>query len=211
MNNCQSQVLFAGMLEKIVLFRPPRLLSVMWRIVRIVLSEQSMQLVDMVQKPSQLLQCYPAECVLESAGGTATDLVCQPARTPITADRYYQPGKVWREYGAHERIDEHRRTINIKPGKTHTLPLTAQPDHTQLLWHLQSTSELLFSIVYIADQNQNEQGTAVFPKQYLYSQKLPEEGVIECQPGVYHIEIYNGNLCFNANVDFSYLLLKENQ
>ncbi|VDK21313.1 unnamed protein product [Anisakis simplex] len=193
--------MYPGMVQKIFLVNPPKLVSALWGLVKRFLNDKNCNLVEIVGNNKELLQYLPKSFVPKEFGGDFVNSVPpgdesgMSQRRKITADDHLRSYEVYRKKGI-PRAKPNHQDIATKSAFTYVVDV---PSGHVLLWDFSANHEVDF-MIYV-DGNKRE---LVYPRLRLISTKLPEEGCIEnLPPNQYTFEFYNGSNFFNLKLDYS--------
>ncbi|CEF63240.1 CRAL-TRIO domain and GOLD domain-containing protein [Strongyloides ratti] len=189
---------FTENMVKLILVRPPGILSVMWQLAKYILDEKTSSQIAFVQKYEELKDYVDESVIPKMFGGTRVDNTgwsetpesCVKAARKVTQDLYYNPEKIYKKYGI-EKIPS-LKSISIKNKHTETVIIKGNVGQ-KIIWHFMTSNELVFDVLIKENgQSHLNEDIPIIPGVYGTCLKLPEQGVIEVEKsGEYHFRWIN--------------------
>uniref|UniRef100_A0A0K0EIE6 CRAL-TRIO domain-containing protein n=1 Tax=Strongyloides stercoralis TaxID=6248 RepID=A0A0K0EIE6_STRER len=191
---------FTENMVKLILVRPPGILSVMWQLAKYILDERTSNQIAFVQKYDDLKDLVDENVIPKMFGGTRIDNTgwsetpesCVKAARKITQDLYYNPNKIFKSNGF-EKIPT-LKSISIKNKHTESIIIKGNIGQ-KIIWHYMTHNELIFDVLIKEDgQSHLNEDIPVIPGVYGTCLKLPEQGIIEVKKnGEYYFRWTNSN------------------
>uniref|UniRef100_A0A0K0FL99 CRAL-TRIO domain-containing protein n=1 Tax=Strongyloides venezuelensis TaxID=75913 RepID=A0A0K0FL99_STRVS len=189
---------FTENMVKLILVRPPGILSIMWQLAKYILDEKTAGQIEFVQKYEELKDYVDESVIPKLFGGTRIDNTgwsetpesCVKAPRKVTQDLYYNSEKIFKKHGF-EKIPP-LKSISIKNKHTESVIIKGKVGQ-KIIWHYMTSNELIFDVLI------KENGTLhlnedipIIPGVYGTCLKLPEQGVIDVvKDGEYHFRWTN--------------------
>ncbi|CAI4227893.1 unnamed protein product [Auanema sp. JU1783] len=191
---------FPDMVQGIYLVNPPRLVSVLWKIARLFLSEHNLKRIEIISDEKEFTKHLPKWFIPKEYGG---DFIAQrphgdesgvSIRQKITSADFYVPYQHYKNHGV-ERPKHNRK--DISPGEAFIIPITV-PEGKSLLWDFTVSGEVEFFIY-----RNKQQHDMVFPRFRLITSKLNEEGSLDNLPDAeYSLFFLNKSGYFTVKLEY---------
>ncbi|PAV84230.1 hypothetical protein WR25_25505 isoform B [Diploscapter pachys] len=140
---------FPEMCSAIYLLHPPRIISLVWSIAKLFLSEENLKRIVICHSEKELSKHLPKWFVPKEYGGDFVNQIPPgdesgvSIRRKITSADYYKPHLHYKKYGI-ERPKPSKKDIG--PGEKFIIPLHVGNDKNLLLWDLTVSGEVEFCI-----------------------------------------------------------------
>ncbi|VDL79544.1 unnamed protein product [Nippostrongylus brasiliensis] len=194
---------YPEVVQRIYLVNPPRVVSLLWKIARLFLTEQNLRKMEIVND-KDMTKHMNGKFVPKEYGGdyVNTDLPGDASgvsiRRKITSADYYQQYQHYELRGVHRPKPAKK---DLHPGEHFTIPIIV-PDGKSLLWDFTTSGEIEFFIY--RDQNERQ---LVYPRLRLVTSKLAEEGVLpNLSGGEYSLVFVNHGSFFTTKLEYAITL-----
>ncbi|CAI2347570.1 unnamed protein product [Caenorhabditis sp. 36 PRJEB53466] len=168
---------YPEMVQRIYLTNPPRLISVLWKIARVFLSEENLKRIEIIGNQTDLATKHlPAWMVPKEYGGEFVNSVPPgdetgvSIRQKITPLDYYKPFQHYKIHGTDRPKPSHK---DVSPAEKFIFKIQV-PAGKKLLWDFTASGEVQFAIF-----RENNPHDLVFPSLHIITNKLNEEGTLE--------------------------------
>uniref|UniRef100_A0A1I7X1S7 CRAL-TRIO domain-containing protein n=1 Tax=Heterorhabditis bacteriophora TaxID=37862 RepID=A0A1I7X1S7_HETBA len=192
---------FPEMVQRIFLVNPPRLISVLWKIARLFLTEDNLKRIEILTDSKDMPKHLPKWFVPKEFGGDFINAKCAgdesgvSIRKKISSADHYQLLCHYKSKGV-ERPKSNRK--DISPGEKFTVPIIV-PEGRCILWDFTVSGEIDFHIYKDKDEL-----CMVYPKLRLVTNKLSEEGILEnLVEGEYSLRFHNRSAYFTVKLEYS--------
>ncbi|CAB3402359.1 unnamed protein product [Caenorhabditis bovis] len=188
--------------QRIYLTNPPRLVSLLWKLARVFLSEENLKRIEIIGNMPDLANKHlPKWLVPKEYGGEFINTVPPgdetgvSVRRKITAMDHYKPYQHYKKYNMDRPKSSHK---DIAPGESFVVPIHV-PHGKSLLWDFTTSGDVHFAIISGKDPM-----NLVYPRLHLLTNKLNEEGVLkELNEGEYCFEFFNPSGSFTLKLEYS--------
>lgn len=194
---------YPEVVQRIYLVNPPRLVSLLWKIARLFLTEQNLRKMEIVGD-KEMTKHMNGKFVPKEYGGdfVNTDLPGDESgvsiRRKITPADHYQPYQHYQLRGV-QRPKPARKDLH--PGEYFVIPIIV-PDGKCLLWDFTTSGEIEFFIYKDKDDR-----SLVYPRLRLVTSKLAEEGVLpNLVAGEYSLAFVNHGSYFTTKLEYAITL-----
>ncbi|RCN36005.1 CRAL/TRIO domain protein [Ancylostoma caninum] len=195
---------YPEVVQVIYLVNPPRLVSLLWKIARLFLTEQNLRKMVIVgdkEMPKHVNKNYVpkeygGEYVNKDLPGDESGV---SIRRKITSADHYQAYQHYELRGV-QRPKPAKK--DISPGEFFTIPIIV-PEGKSLLWDFTTSGEIEFFIYRDKDERH-----LVYPRLRLVTAKLAEEGVLPNLPGgEYSLVFANRGTYFTTKLEYAITLV----
>ncbi|KAJ1348054.1 hypothetical protein KIN20_003270 [Parelaphostrongylus tenuis] len=194
---------YPDVVQRIYLVNPPRLVSLLWKIARLFLTEQNLRKIEIVAE-KEMTKHVDKDYVPKEFGGEFVnknlpgDESGVSIRRKITSNDHYQAFQHYENHGV-QRPKPAKK--DIFPGEPFSIPINV-PEGKSLLWDFTTTGEIEFFIYKGKDERH-----LVYPRLRLITVKLAEEGILRSLPGdEYTFVFVNHGTYFTSKLEYAIIV-----
>ncbi|KJH50986.1 CRAL/TRIO domain protein [Dictyocaulus viviparus] len=194
---------YPDVVQRIYLVNPPRLVSLLWKIARLFLTEQNLRKIEIVGD-KEMIKHVNKSYVPKEYGGDFVNKDLPGDESGVSIRRKITSADHYRAYQHYVLCGVQRPKSakkDISPGESFILPIIV-PEGKSLLWDFTTSSEIEFFIYKDKDENH-----LFYPRLRLITAKLAEEGILRNLPGgEYRFVFANHGTYFTTKLEYAITL-----
>ncbi|CAJ0916681.1 unnamed protein product, partial [Mesorhabditis belari] len=187
---------FSENMIKLVLINPPGLVSLLFKITRLLMDEATVQRLSILQSLDDLHALLEPQVIPLVYGGQWVDRsgfadppeTCVNQLLPVLQSEHRKAEEIWAEEGYISPPQS--KTFTVKGRHKHDVHKKCTREGERLIWQFDASADIDFEILRLEPKSENEKN--VWPRLTLTSLKVAEFGALECgEAGDYVLRFSN--------------------